>query len=129
MIQHITRRRILQSASASTLTSLPMMQAWAQKYPSGPVNLILPLQAGSASDVAIRFLAERLSNRMGAGFVVENIAAAARLVGLEKIARSKNDGLTVAALNNSIMGSVAIRNFEESYLLPVAYFPYAKHYL
>ncbi|MSQ57255.1 MAG: hypothetical protein EXR35_07040 [Limnohabitans sp.] len=30
---------------------------------------------------------------------------------------------------SGLMGSVAIRNFEESYLLPVAYFSYAKHYL
>jgi tripartite-type tricarboxylate transporter receptor subunit TctC len=99
----MNRRELLKSSTALSLTSLSLMNAWAQKYPSGPVNLILPLQAGSASDVAIRFLAERLSNRMGAGFVVENIAAAAGLVGLEKILRSKNDGSTVAALNNSIM--------------------------
>ncbi|MSQ57859.1 MAG: IS6 family transposase [Limnohabitans sp.] len=32
-------------------------------------------------------------------------------------------------VTDRLAGSVVIRNFEESYLLPVAYFPYAKHYL
>jgi tripartite-type tricarboxylate transporter receptor subunit TctC len=65
--------------------------------------VVLPLQAGSASDVAVRHFTERLGNRMGAGFVVENVAAAAGLVGLERLSRAKPDGMTLAALNNSIV--------------------------
>ncbi len=84
-------------------TAMAAMPAWAQKYPSSPVTVILPLQAGSASDVGVRHLSERLAQKFGVGFVVENIAAAAGLVGLEKVAKARPDGLTVAALNNSIM--------------------------
>jgi tripartite-type tricarboxylate transporter receptor subunit TctC len=85
------------------LGSVAAAPAWAQKYPSGPVTIVLPLQAGSASDVAVRHMAERLGARLGSGFVVENVAAAAGLVGLERLSRAKTDGQTVAALNNSIM--------------------------
>jgi tripartite-type tricarboxylate transporter receptor subunit TctC len=86
--------------AAGALGALP---ALAQKYPDGPVTVILPLQAGSASDVGLRFMTERLGQRLGAAFVVENVAAAAGLVGLERLSRAKPDGRTVAALNNSIV--------------------------
>jgi tripartite-type tricarboxylate transporter receptor subunit TctC len=99
----MNRRDLLSSGTAALLGGLYSAPALAQKYPAGPVNIVLPLQAGSASDVAVRHMAERLATRLGQGFVVENVAAAAGLVGLEKIARAKPDGQTVAALNNSIM--------------------------
>ncbi len=79
------------------------LPALAQKLFDGPVSVILPLQAGSASDVGVRLLLERLGPRLGTSFVVDNVAAAAGLVGLEKLARAKPDGRTLAALNNSIM--------------------------
>lgn len=87
------------------LLGLPLVSefTWAQKYPSSPSTIIMPLQAGSASDVAIRHLAERLSQKFGQGFAVENVAAAAGLVGLDRLTKAKTDGYVVAALNNSIM--------------------------
>ena len=76
---------------------------WSQRYPSGPSTVVLPLQAGSASDVAVRHMAERLSQKLGQGFAVDNVAAAAGLVGLDRLSRARVDGSVVAALNNSIM--------------------------
>ena len=99
----MNRRELLSSGAGVLLGSVAAAPAWAQKYPSGPVTIVLPLQAGSASDVAVRHMAERLGARLGSGFVVENVAAAAGLVGLERLSRAKTDGQTVAALNNSIM--------------------------
>jgi tripartite-type tricarboxylate transporter receptor subunit TctC len=78
-------------------------QVFAQSYPNGPVSIILPLQVGSASDIAVRAVAERLATRLNVPFIVENVAAAAGLVGLEKLSRVKSDGQTIAALNNSIV--------------------------
>lgn len=97
------RRELLSTGVGVLLGSVAVAPAWAQKYPSGSVTIVLPLQAASASDVAVRHMAERLGSRLGAGFVVENVAAAAGLVGLERLSRAKTDGQTVAALNNSIM--------------------------
>jgi len=87
------------------LAALPLVSSfsWAQKYPSSASTIIMPLQAGSASDVAIRHMAERLTQKLGQGFAVENVAAAAGLVGLDRLSKARTDGLVVAALNNSIM--------------------------
>lgn len=97
------RRDLLTSGASALLAGLGAGTAWAQKYPLGPVTVVLPLQAGSASDVAVRHMVERLGTRLGSGFAVENVAAAAGLVGLERLSRAKPDGQTLAALNNSIM--------------------------
>ena len=98
------RRELLRCGGAAALGLLGASAAQAQAYPAGAITLVLPLQAGSASDVAVRHMAERLRVRMpNNSFVVENIAAAAGLVGLERLSRAKPDGRTVAALNNSIV--------------------------
>jgi tripartite-type tricarboxylate transporter receptor subunit TctC len=95
----MNKRHLLQLLA---LSALPL-QSWSQKYPSNSSTIIMPLQAGSASDVAIRHMAERLTQKFGQGFAVENVAAAAGLVGLDRLSKARTDGLVVAALNNSIM--------------------------
>ncbi len=77
--------------------------AAAQGYPAKPVLVILPLQAASASDIAARVVLERMGEGLKQQFVVENVAAAAGLVGTERVRAARPDGYTLAALNNSIL--------------------------
>jgi tripartite-type tricarboxylate transporter receptor subunit TctC len=75
----------------------------AQEYPEKPIQVVLPLQVGSASDVAVRVFAERLGEALKQPLVVENVTGAAGLIGAERLAKSRPDGYTLAALNNSIL--------------------------
>jgi len=77
--------------------------AFAQEYPEKPVMIVLPLQVGSASDVAVRMFAERLGEGLKQPFVVENVTGAAGLIGAERVSKARPDGYTLAALNNSIL--------------------------
>ena len=77
--------------------------AFCQDYPEKAVQIVLPLQVGSASDIAVRVVAERLSDAMKQPFVVENVTGAAGLIGAERVAKARPDGYTLAALNNSIV--------------------------
>jgi tripartite-type tricarboxylate transporter receptor subunit TctC len=97
------RRSLIQAAVGAAVAPWLLTPAMAQKYPAGAVTIILPLQAGSASDVAVRHAAVALGARMSGSFVVDNQTGAAGLVGLEKLSRARPDGQTLAALNNSIM--------------------------
>jgi tripartite-type tricarboxylate transporter receptor subunit TctC len=97
------RKHLFAAAGLSAGAFLPLSTAQAQKYPAGAVAIILPLQVGSASDIAVRALADRLATKFGTSFVVENVAAAAGVVGLERLSRVKPDGQTLAGLNNSII--------------------------
>jgi tripartite-type tricarboxylate transporter receptor subunit TctC len=75
----------------------------AQQYPEKPIQVVLPLQVGSASDIAVRVFAERLGEGLKQPLVVENVTGAAGLIGADRLAKSKPDGYTLAALNNSIL--------------------------
>jgi tripartite-type tricarboxylate transporter receptor subunit TctC len=72
-------------------------------WPARPITVIVPLAAGSAADVSLRVLTERLSSVLKQPFVVENLPGAAGLPGTARAARAVPDGHTLALLNSSIM--------------------------
>jgi len=43
-----------------------------QQYPSKPILMLMPLQAGSAVDVMIRIVAQKMSESMGQQILIEN---------------------------------------------------------
>ncbi|MES2183617.1 MAG: tripartite tricarboxylate transporter substrate binding protein [Pseudomonadota bacterium] len=79
-------------------------QAQAQAWPSRPVTLVTPLAAGSASDVALRIVAERLGVLLGQSFLVDNQTGASGEIGAQKVARAVPDGYTLCGCNNAILG-------------------------
>jgi len=74
-----------------------------ESYPNRPIQVILPLQVGSASDIAVRVVAERLTEILGQNVVVENVTGAGGLIGANRLAAARPDGYTLAAMNNSIL--------------------------
>ena len=75
--------------------------SFAQAYPSKPVRIIVPYQAGQGTDVATRHFAEHLTKNLGQSFFVENRPGAGANIGTEAAARSAPDGYTL------MMGTVA----------------------
>jgi tripartite-type tricarboxylate transporter receptor subunit TctC len=75
----------------------------AQDYPAKPILMVMPLQAGSAVDVMMRIVAQKMSDNMGRQVVVENQPGAAGLIGAERVKRAAPDGYTIGALNDSIL--------------------------
>jgi tripartite-type tricarboxylate transporter receptor subunit TctC len=66
------------------------------KWPSKPVTVIVPFAAGGNTDVMARIFAERLAQRLGQQFVVENKAGAGGVTGLNAAFKSAPDGYTIA---------------------------------
>src|SRR5262245_54651532 len=64
-------------------------------YPSRPVTLVVPYAAGGGLDVFARQLAQRLSDRLGKPFVVENRTGAGTAIGSAYVARAAPDGYTL----------------------------------
>ena len=77
--------------------------ASAQDYPSKPILFLMPLQAGSAVDVMVRIVAEKMSAGIGRQIIVENQPGAAGMIGAERVKRATPDGYTVGVLNDSIL--------------------------
>jgi len=69
--------------------------ARADTYPAHPVKIVVPFPAGGSNDIIARILAQKLSERTGQQFVVENRGGAGGNIGAEAVAKSAPDGYTV----------------------------------
>jgi tripartite-type tricarboxylate transporter receptor subunit TctC len=69
--------------------------AAAQTWPARPVRIIVPFAPGGGVDTVTRLLAQKLTEQIGASFVVENRAGGGGLVGAEFVAKAAPDGYTL----------------------------------
>jgi tripartite-type tricarboxylate transporter receptor subunit TctC len=67
----------------------------AAPYPSRPVRWIVPYTAGGATDVLSRLVCQRLSDRLGQTFIVENKPGAGSNIGTQAVINSPPDGYTL----------------------------------
>ena len=65
--QGFDRRRFTGGAAAAALTLAAPPPGFAQAYPSRPVRVIIPFTPGGAPDVLLRLVAQKLSEKWGAG--------------------------------------------------------------
>lgn len=66
------KRRILAALAMSALLASGAVLAQAGDYPNRPVKFIVPYAPGGLPDTVARVIAQKLSERMKQGFVVEN---------------------------------------------------------
>jgi tripartite-type tricarboxylate transporter receptor subunit TctC len=102
------RRRFLRAATATAALAVVPRLARAQSYPSRPVKLIVTVPAGGSPDIIGRLIAQRLSERLGQAFVVENKPGASTNIGTELALKSAADGgtLLLAMSSNAINASL-----------------------
>ena len=85
---------------ACTIASFALAQS---PYPSKPILMIVPLQAGTAVDVVARVVAAKMQESLKQPVVVENAPGAAGQIGTERIVRAAPDGYTIGFVNDSIL--------------------------
>jgi tripartite-type tricarboxylate transporter receptor subunit TctC len=64
-------------------------------YPSRTITLVVPLAAGSTTDVAARLIAKRAGQTLGQQIVVENRTGAGITLGSASVAKAPPDGYTI----------------------------------
>lgn len=77
--------------------------AFAQQYPNKPVKVVIPFPAGGVTDIAGRLIAQKLAEKLGQQFYIENIAGAGGNLGMANVARSPGDGYTILLSSSSIV--------------------------
>ena len=80
---------------ALTVLGCAAIPAAAQSYPQKTIRMIMPVSAGSGSDVIGRIVASGMSESFGQQMVVDNRAGAAGNIGAETAARAPADGYNV----------------------------------
>src|SRR5438477_9528518 len=91
MMKAFSRRAVLSIGAA---TMLPGFAA-AENYPSHAVKIVVPYPAGGSNDIIARIVAQKLSERSGQNFLVENRGGAGGNVGAEAVANAEGDGYTL----------------------------------
>ena len=103
----VLRLRAIRAIRASAVTlvglALSVVQAVSEPgYPSRPVRIIVPSEAGGGTDISARVLADRLAQSTGQQFYIENRPGAAGMLGIEVAARAPNDGYTLLIAASTI---------------------------
>lgn len=105
----MSRRRSLFAAMAALALALSTPQnADAQTYPNKPVRLILPFGAGGVADVTARLVTERLGEKLGQRFVIENMPGAGGINAARAVLSAPADGYTLALFSNGTAISVSL---------------------
>ena len=91
----LIRRRLLYLACAGLAAPAISRIAWSQSYPARPVRLVVGFAPGGTTDIVARLVGQRLSERLGQSFIIENRPGAASNLGTESVASASADGHTL----------------------------------
>ena len=95
----ITRRTALGLLAASPLAATPLSKALAADYPARPVKWVVGYPPGGATDILARLIGQRLSEKLGQQFVIENKPGAGNNIATESVINAEPDGYTLLLVN------------------------------
>jgi tripartite-type tricarboxylate transporter receptor subunit TctC len=107
-IRTIARRGLL-LAGLSLLIAATAQPARAE-YPDRPVKIVLPLGPGGVGDISARILADKLGEKFGQRFIIENMPGVAGITAMRSVIAQANDGYTLMLNTGGIASSMPLFN-------------------
>src|SRR3979490_443418 len=86
--------------AGATLAAPNALRAQA-KYPERPVRIIVPFGAGGVADITTRLVGEKLGDKLGQRFVVENVPGAGGISAARAALSAPADGYTITLPTNA----------------------------
>lgn len=96
------------AALAALCSTMGLMVAHAQTFPSKPVRIVVPFPAGGSFDIMSRMLAQRM--QLGQNVMVENRPGGGTVIGTEYVARQPGDGHVLLCIGPSFTMHHALRS-------------------
>jgi putative tricarboxylic transport membrane protein len=93
---------------AAALAAVPPCAVAQVNYPTRPVRIVVPFAAGGVGDTTARIVAEKLSEKLGQRFFVENQPGAGGIAAARSVISSNPDGHTLIMLTNGTAISVSL---------------------
>jgi tripartite-type tricarboxylate transporter receptor subunit TctC len=108
------RRKFLRGLAGVAALPVLARRASAEDYPARPVRVLVGQAPGSSSDIIARLIGQRLSERLGQQFAVEDRPGAGGNIATETAVRAAPDGYTLLLVNsqNAISASLYKLNFD-----------------
>jgi tripartite-type tricarboxylate transporter receptor subunit TctC len=100
-MKRLRRFLLLAGAAAAAACALPVARA--QDYPNHPVTIVVPFTPGGTTDILARMLGQKLEQRLGKTFIVENRPGAGTLIAASAVAKAAPDGHTLLMAPSSTM--------------------------
>jgi tripartite-type tricarboxylate transporter receptor subunit TctC len=104
----IPRRTFLHLAASATALPLVPRITMAEAYPARPVHWVVTSAAGGTGDIFSRLIAQRLSDRLGQPFIIDNRPGAGVNIGTEAVLRAPADGYTLLVINKGNVTSAML---------------------
>jgi tripartite-type tricarboxylate transporter receptor subunit TctC len=106
-----SRRTICKALLIATLFGVALLPSTGQGqsvYPNKPVRVIVPFGPGGVADVTTRLVSDKLGEKLGQRFIVENAPGAGGIAAARAATSGGNDGYTIALLTNGTAISVPL---------------------
>jgi tripartite-type tricarboxylate transporter receptor subunit TctC len=104
-----TRRAVLLSMAAFG-SAAAGGRAFADTYPTHPVRVVIPFGPGGVGDITIRIVADKLSDKFGKRFYVENMPSPDGIVAGRAVLSAPADGYTLLLVTGGTPASIALYN-------------------
>ncbi len=104
-----TLRRLLPVLGLAALAAAAPQQVRAEAaYPTRPVRIVVPFAVGGVADTTVRTIAEKLGDKLGQRFYVDNLPGAGGIAAARAVIASPPDGYTLTILVNGTAASVSL---------------------
>ena len=77
------------------------MPTFGQSYPTKPIRIIVPFEAGGAMDIVARVISRKVAEDGAAQVVIENKTGAGGAIGVVAVKVAAPDGYTLAEVSSS----------------------------
>jgi tripartite-type tricarboxylate transporter receptor subunit TctC len=117
----LSRRQFLPLVAGAAALPAVSRVAGAQSYPTRPVRVIVGFAAGQAIDIVTRIIGQRLSERLGEQFIIDNRPGAGGNIATEAVVRALPDGYTLLAIgSNNLINATLYQRLSYNFIEDIA---------